>query len=245
MWGSHHHGSGEVGKVHAVLAHLVAGDNGQEAVSPLDLLGDEGGPYLAGGAGGLGRPIQKDHQLKVLLLEGVCCHIVEQTGLVNDMVQCQRADKKQVVLASVHCKVNAYLVQNYSFAVRRDSCPMQLAVDLAPDELGLTEVGHSNHQAQAALVQADDRCITESHCLCPLLGKGDLGQDHPTYEAVDKDPDEGLDDDDSHGARAVPSECPSTITNGGLGLQGVQESRGEIININYTVGMAGCEVLSN
>lgn len=62
-----------------VLSHLGAGDDGQEAVSPLDLLRDVGRSDLAGRAGGLSRAIQKYHQLKVLMGKRVDRQFIEGT----------------------------------------------------------------------------------------------------------------------------------------------------------------------
>lgn len=48
MCSGHGHHFGEVGEVHSVLALFTAGDDWQEAVTPHDLLRDEGSPDLAG-----------------------------------------------------------------------------------------------------------------------------------------------------------------------------------------------------
>lgn len=66
--GWHWHHFGEVGKVHAVFSLLAARDYREQVVTPHDFLGDVGSPDLAGGAGGLGRALQEDHELKLLLM---------------------------------------------------------------------------------------------------------------------------------------------------------------------------------
>ena len=124
---------GKVREIHVVLSGLGAGDDGQEAVPPLDLLRDVGGPDLAGGAGGLGRPVQEHHQLEVLLGESVDWELVEGTRHVDHVVEGQRANEEQVVLASVDHEVDVHLVQNDGLSVRRVRGPQQLAVDLAAD----------------------------------------------------------------------------------------------------------------
>ena len=231
MRGGYGHGPGEVREVHPVLSALGAGDDGQEAVAPLDLLGYEGGADLAGGARGFGRTVEEDHQLELLQVEGVRGHAEEGAGLVDDVADRERTDEEEVVLARVHHKVDAHLVHDDGLALGRDGCPQQFAVDLAPDQEGLPHVGHADLQAQPALLRADNRRFAEGHSLGPLLGEGDLGQDDPAHEAVDDGTDERLDDDEGHRPGALARDGPPAVADGGLRLEGVEEGGGEPVDV--------------
>lgn len=87
MSGRYGHHFGEIGKVHAIFSLFAAGDDREEVVSPHDLLRDVGSPDLAGGAGGLGRAIEKHHKLKLLLMQSVHGHVKERAGFIDDVVE--------------------------------------------------------------------------------------------------------------------------------------------------------------
>ncbi|CAG5870307.1 unnamed protein product [Menidia menidia] len=99
-----------------------------------------GGPDLAGRAGGFGCTVQEDHQLKVLLGEGVGGQLVERTGLIDHVVEGQRTHKEQVVLASVNHEVNVHLIQDDGPTIRSGCGPQQLPIDLTSNQQGLSEM---------------------------------------------------------------------------------------------------------
>lgn len=134
----HRHHLGEVGEVYSVLALLASGNDGQEVEAPHDFQRDEGGPDLAGRAGGLCGAVQEDHQLKLLLVERVHRHLKEGAALVDDVVEREGTDKEQVVLPGVDHEVDVHLVHDDRLPVCCVCCPKQLAVDLAPNHQGLT-----------------------------------------------------------------------------------------------------------
>ncbi len=86
MSGRYRHHLGEVGKVHSVFSLFAAGDDREEVVAPHDLLRDVGSPDLAGRAGGLGRAVEKHHELKLLLMQSVHRHVEERAGFVDYVV---------------------------------------------------------------------------------------------------------------------------------------------------------------
>lgn len=243
VWRGDPDASRKVGEVHAVLPRLGAGDDGQETEPPLDLLRDVGGPDLTARAGGLGRAVQKHHQLKVLVGKGVRRQLVEGTRPVDHVVEGHRANKEQVVLSGVDHEVDVHLVQNDGVSVRRGGRPQQLAVDLAADQQGLPKVRHSDQETQTSFLQADDGRVAEGHRLRPIFGQGDLGQDDAAHEAVDEDADQRLDDEESHGAGAVARRRPAAVPDGGLGLQGVEERRGEAVHVVHAPDVSGGAVL--
>lgn len=141
---SHWHHLGEVGEVYSVLALLASGNDGQEVVAPHDLLGNKGGPDLAGGAGGLCGAVQEDDQLELLFVERVHCHLKEGAALVDDVEECERTYKEEVILASIHHEVNVHLVHDNRLPIWCVCCPQQLSIDLASNHQGLAQVGHSD-----------------------------------------------------------------------------------------------------
>lgn len=122
---------GEVGEVYSVPALFASGNDGQEVVAPHDLLRNKGGPNLAGRAGRLGRAVEEDDQLKLLLLERVHGHFKEGTTLVDDVVKCQGTYKEEVVLPSIYHELNVDLVHYNGLAIWCICCPQHLAVNLA------------------------------------------------------------------------------------------------------------------
>lgn len=128
------HAFRKIWEINSVLSCLGVRNDGQEAVSPLDLLWDVGGPDLTGRASRLSCSLQKDHQLKVLMREGISWQLIEWAWSVDHMVEGQRANKKQVILPDIDHKVDVHLVQNDGFSVWRRCRPQQLAVNLAADQ---------------------------------------------------------------------------------------------------------------
>lgn len=200
--GGHWHHFGEVGEIHPVLSVLASGDDGQEVKAPHNLLGNERGPDLAGGAGGLGGAVKEDDQLKVLLVQRVHRHLKEGAALVDPVVERERTHEEEVVLASVHHEVYVDLVHDHRLPVGRAGGPEELAVDLAPDHQSLAQIGHSDGQAEGAMFGAYDGHVTERDGLGPLFRKGDFGQNDSTHEAVYNGSNEGLDDQKGHGSWA-------------------------------------------
>lgn len=229
--GGHGHDLGEVGEVHFVLAFFAPGDDGEEVVAPHDLLGDERGPHLARGAGGLRCAIQEHHQLKLLHVQGVHRHLKEGAAAVYHVVEREGAHKEQVVLPHVHREVDVHLVHDDGLPVRRVGGPQQLAVDLAPDHQGLPHVGHADRQAQGALLGTNYGHVTEGDGFGPLFRQGDFGQDDAAHEAVDNGSDQGLDDDEGDSTWAKRGDGAPAVANGGLRFEGVEERRGEAVHI--------------
>lgn len=133
----HGHHLGEVGEINSVLALLASRNDGQEVVAPHDLLGNKGGPDLAGGAGGLRGAVEEDDQLKVLFVERVHRHLKEGAVLVDDVVESERTYEEEVVFPSIYHKVNVHLVHDDCLPVWCVGCPQQLTIDLASDHQGL------------------------------------------------------------------------------------------------------------
>lgn len=147
------------------------------------------------------------------------------------MVQGQRAHEKQIVFPGVHHKINADLVHNNSFSLRRDGCAEELAVNLTADHQGLAEVGHAYLKAQRALFGADDCGLAERNRLGSLLGEGDLCHDHTTPKAVDDGTHKTLDYDQRHRPRTEAGDVSATVTDGCLGLQRVEKSRRQAYDV--------------
>ena len=191
----HGHYPGEVREVHPVLALLAPGDDGEEVIAPHDLPRDEGGAHLARGAGGLRCAIQKHHQLKLLPVQGVHGHLEEGAVPVDHVVEREGTHEEQVVLPSFHREVDVHLVHDDGLPVCRVGCPQQLAVDLAPDHQSFPHVGHTDGEAQGALLGTNDGHFAEGDGLGSLFRHGDFGQDDAAHETVDDGSDQGLDDD--------------------------------------------------
>lgn len=223
----HRHHFGEVGKVHPVLSIFAPGDDGQEVEAPHDLLWNERSPDLAGGTGGLGGAIQEDDQLEILLVKCVHRHFKEGAALVYDVVECQRTNKEEVVLASVHHEVYVDLVHDHCLPVSCVSGPEELTVDLAPYHQGLAQIGHSDGQAKGAIFGTYDCHVTERDGLCPLFRQRDFGQDNSAHEAVDYGSNEGLDNKESHSSRTDWGQSSTAVPYGRLSLEGVKESCGK------------------
>ncbi len=111
-----------------------------------------------------------------------------------------------------------------------DRGPQELAVNLATDHQGLTQVGHSDLKAKGAFFRADNCLVGEVYGLGSILGKSDFGHNHAAPEAVDYDADKTLNYDQSHGSGTDVSDVHVSVSDGGLGLQREEEGVSQAVD---------------
>lgn len=166
----HWYNFSKVGEVYSIFPLFASRDDGHKVVAPHELVGNVGGPDLTRRTRRLCRSVQEDHQLKVLVVDVVYCHLKERAALVDDVVQSERAHKEGVVIPSIHHEVDAHLIHYDCLPVRCCCGSQKFAIDLASNHQGLAEVGHSNRQAKGIISGANDGHFTKCNGLRPLFG---------------------------------------------------------------------------
>ncbi|KAJ8249780.1 hypothetical protein COCON_G00229960 [Conger conger] len=216
----------ELGVVHRVHPFLL-GDDGHEAVAPLDLLGHVGGAGLRGDAGGLHHALQDDDDLQVAALQLHGGEVVEGAVAVDGVADDERRQQEDAVARDGALRVDVDLVDGDDLALGRGGLAHHLQAHGRADDHALAQVAHAEHEAEAVVAHGDDGVPAEDERLGPPVRLRRLHEDAAQHDGVDDQPHDVLQDQHADGRRALLRDHAPAEADGHLHLDGEQEGRAE------------------
>lgn len=190
--------------------------------------------YLRGHSRGLDTTFEDDDHFKVFAKQIPGRHVVEWTLLVNDVHQSTWPNEENVIVTIVKSNFDVGQVMGQDLSFGRHLLLYQLRLNVRLNDMRSSHVTHAEHETQFAVPQRHYSVSTEKQRLCPLFRPGQLGEHHTHHKRLDHDASNRLDAHNEDRFGTFLRGEPGAITNRVLRLDGVQERRGEGVQVVHT-----------